>query len=125
MSDNDSTELIDNDTLKNTHNLYAKPDLKEDETSLKEDNNISEIESEIEKDNNSRKDMSLTIIIFCVFSSLFTATYYYTVTWLVIRLNLIGYIDSQFSILTIISGVGFSLYLSILCVNKLKDKGQL
>ena len=122
MSDNYSTELIGNDTLKNTHNLYAKPDLKEDETSLKEkDNDISEIE----KVNNSKKDMSLTIIIFCVFLLLFTTAYYYTVTWLVIRLNLIGYVESQFSILTIISGVGFSLYLSILCVNKLKDKGQL
>lgn len=120
---NDNTELVSNDTIKNTHNLYVReskntinqePEKKQEQDS---NNNNDNDNDNLEKHN---KKTSLNIIIFITILAAIMTTYYYSVLKLIIKMNLVDTITTDIKIIAIISGLGFSFYLSILFLKKIK-----
>lgn len=120
---NDNTELVSNDTIKNTHNLYVRgsQDTTNQEPEQKQEqdpnNNNDNDNDNLEKHN---KKTSLNIIIFITILAAIMTTYYYSVLKLIIKMNLVDTITTDIKIIAIISGLGFSFYLSILFLKKIK-----
>ena len=116
MSEN-NTELVNNEELKNAHNIYVK----------NTNTNNSPVETtDTDIDNNSLQDNNkLTTLIFLIIMITITTAYYYSILWLIIKTHIIDTITTDTKIITLISGIGCSLYLSILIIRQFKKRKEI
>lgn len=125
---NDNTELVNNNIIKNTHNLYVRGS--QDTTNQEPEQNINtNNNNNQDSDNNNdvkenNKNFSLNVLVFIIILATIITTYYYSVLWLIIKIHLVDKITTDIKIITLISGIGFSFYLSILLLKKLKQNQE-
>lgn len=116
MSEN-NTELVNNEELKNAHNIYVK--------NTNTTNNPVET-TDTDTDNNTLQDNNkLTTLIFLIIMITITIAYYYSILWLIIKTHIIDTITTDTKIITLISGIGCSFYLSILIIKKFKQRKEI
>ena len=118
MSEN-NTELVNNEELKNAHNIYVK--------NTNTTNNPVETTDTDTDDNTLQDNNKLTTLIFLIIIIMITITiaYYYSILWLIIKTHIIDTITTDTKIITLISGIGCSFYLSILIIKKFKQRKEI
>lgn len=116
MSGN-NTEIVNNDELKNAHNIYVK------NTNTTNANN-SPVEI-TDTDDTLQDNNKLTTVIFLIIMITITIAYYYSILWLIIKTHIIDTITTDTKIITLISGIGCSFYLSILIIKKFKQRKEI
>lgn len=121
MSEN-NTELVNNDELKNAHNIYVK---NTNTTNSTTNNNPVETTDTDTDDNTLQDNNKLTTLIFLIIMITITTAYYYSILWLIIKTHIIDTITTDTKIITLISGIGCSFYLSILIIKKLTQRKEI
>lgn len=116
MSEN-NTELVNNEELKNAHNIYVK--------NTNTTNNPVETTDTDTDDNTLQDNNKLTTLIFLIIMITITIAYYYSILWLIIKTHIIDTITTDTKIITLISGIGCSFYLSILIIKKFKQRKEI
>lgn len=116
MSEN-NTELVNNEELKNAHNIYVK--------NTNTTNNPVETTDTDTDDNTLQDNNKLTTVIFLIIMITITIAYYYSILWLIIKTHIIDTITTDTKIITLISGIGCSFYLSILIIKKFKQRKEI
>lgn len=117
MSEN-NTELVNNEELKNAHNIYVK------NTNTTTNNSVETTDTDTD-DNTLQDNNKLTTLIFLIIMITITIAYYYSILWLIIKTHIIDTITTDTKIITLISGIGCSFYLSILIIKKFKQRKEI
>lgn len=116
MSEN-NTELVNNEELKNAHNIYVK------NTNTTTNNPVETTDTDT--DDTLQDNNKLTTLIFLIIMITITIAYYYSILWLIIKTHIIDTITTDTKIITLISGIGCSFYLSILIIKKFKQRKEI
>lgn len=117
MSEN-NTELVNNEELKNAHNIYVK------NTNTTTNDPVETTDTDTD-DNTLQDNNKLTTLIFLIIMITITIAYYYSILWLIIKTHIINTITTDTKIITLISGIGCSFYLSILIIKKFKQRKEI
>lgn len=119
MSEN-NTELVNNEELKNAHNIYVK-----NTNTTNANTNSSPVETTDTDADTLQDNNKLTTVIFLIIMITITIAYYYSILWLIIKTHIIDTITTDTKIITLISGIGCSFYLSILIIKKFKQRKEI
>ena len=90
----------------------------------KKDNTNTTVSDEVLDDNVRKRSLSFKVLLFIVVVLAITTAYYYSVLWLIIKLQLIDTMSNDIKISTLVSGVGCSFYIGLILLKKFDNKGE-